>query len=198
MSNTTQKHSALAIQLISDILNPGVKWELVRRDNIRLALGLTKHGPDVRIIPLPNIVIPERSASLHDRIRDGAYDSVSGSITEEAFPLTLPAGPRNLVMICFDIMTTSREVKEWAVENRYTVALIDDLVAVGSHPSYKDLQREHPILALGSSITLRDTEHVVGLEGGESQRGLSVGSCEDGWGGGYYFLMTPKKMVGDY
>ncbi|MBI1833684.1 MAG: hypothetical protein HYR90_02565 [Candidatus Andersenbacteria bacterium] len=92
------------------------------------------------VMELTGVVIPEKEKTLGDRIADGAYDGKNGDITEKRCPLSLPPGPRNLVLVHFGRVVLTRDVEQWAAENGYEIALIDDLLAVGSHPEYKITQ----------------------------------------------------------
>ena len=106
---------------------------------------------DPVVIELVGVVLPEQSRTLGDRIADGAYDWFNNDITEKRFPLTLSAGPRELATVWFKRNVKIEYVEQWAAANGYEVALIDDLLAVGSHSEYKELQLQFPIIALGSS-----------------------------------------------
>jgi hypothetical protein len=89
--------------------------------------------------------------NLAGRVRDGKYDRVDENIIEgNHFSLSLPSGPRDLVLAHFNQRLNSISVEEWARTNGYKSAPIDDLLAVGSHHRHSILQFSYPIIALGS------------------------------------------------
>jgi hypothetical protein len=145
-TTSEQMQDLLESGLLADILDANVGS--VNREDFRELLGLGK-TPD--IMELTGVVLPELSVTYGDRINAGGYDLKDKAIKQKRFPLTLPAGLRNLVLVHFNKVMTNQEVAVWAKENGYEFALFDDLLAVGSHPEYKDLQRQFPIIQLGSS-----------------------------------------------
>jgi hypothetical protein len=133
--------------------------------------------------------LPELAHSFAEHIAYGTYDWVNNDITKKRFPLTLPAGPRQLVLVHFNKVMTSQKVEAWAKDNGYEVALIDDLLAVGSHSEYKELQRQFPIVALGSSAVLDGDRHVSCLCRVDSERYLFLIYDGDDWFARCRFLL---------
>ncbi len=162
------------------------------RDTVRVALGLSKLIPDPIITDLAGVVLPDPSKTLGDRIADGGYDWKNSDITAERFPLKLPAGPRDLSLVWFQRDMKSEAVEQWADKNGYEVSPIDDLLAVGAHPEHRELQRQFPIIALGSSAVLDGDRHVSYLYGGDSGRHLYLYWFGGGWGGDCRFLLARK------
>ncbi len=141
------------------------------------------------IVKLAGVVVPELSVSLAARIAAGGYDWHDDAITQKRFPLTLPAPSRNLVLVHFDEVITSKGAEAWASENGFELGLIDDLLAIGSHPKHRELQRQFPIIALGSSAVIHGHRRVPFLDGLDAGRYLRLIWCESGWRGRYRFLM---------
>lgn len=184
-----QMQDLLQSGLLADLLDANIGS--VNREDFRKLLGLGKVMPD--LMELTGIVLPELSVTYGDRIAAGGYDWKDDVITEKRFPLTLPAGPRNLVLVHFNKVMTSQKVEVWAADNGYEVALFDDLLAVGSHPEYKELQRQFPIIQLGSSAEVRGGRRVPSLSRGGAGRSL----CLDWYGFDWFedcrFLLVRKS-----
>lgn len=169
---------------LADLLDANGNLE---RESFRKFLGLGNLMPN--LMELTSVVIPDQSVTFDDRIAKGDYNWKNDDLTEKRFPLTLSAGPRNLFLAHFDKTMTSEKVEAWAKENGYEVALIDDLLAVGSHSEYKELQRQFPILALGSSTVIDDERHVPDLSRVGSERYLRLYWYVDDWSGLCRFLL---------
>ncbi len=154
---------------ISDLLEVNGSLD---RESFRQFLGLGNLMPS--LLELTGVVLPEQSVTYGDRIAAGGYDWKDDDITEKQFPLTLPAGPRPLVLAHFDKVRARQQVEEWSTENGYEFALFDDLLAVGSHPEYKELQRQFPIIQLGSSAVIHGYRRVPYLGRGVAERDLDL------------------------
>lgn len=165
-----QMQELLETGLLADLLDANV--DTVNREDFRKLLGLGKLMPDM--MELVGIVLPEKKKTLTDRIKDGGYDWTNPYITEKRFPLTLPAGPQKLFLAHYNKVVSGKKVEEWAGKNGYKVGLMDDLLAVGSHPEYKELQRQFSIVALGSSAVIHGNRHVPLLYRGGAGRGLRL------------------------
>ncbi|MEO6077176.1 MAG: hypothetical protein ABIP54_00115, partial [Candidatus Andersenbacteria bacterium] len=170
---------------LADLLDANLST--MNREAFRKFCGLGQLMPD--LMELNGIILPEQSVTFGDRITKGAYDWKNDDLTEKRYPLTLSAGPRNLVLAHFNKVMTSKQVEAWASENGYEVALIDDLLAVGSHSEYKELQRKFPIIALGSSAVVGGRRHVPDLSRSDSRRFLYLLWYFDAWRGGCRFLL---------
>lgn len=209
MSLTTLGQGAKVIELIlqketpakqmQDLLESGLLADLldanvgsVNREDFRKLLGLGKPMPDM--MELLGIALPELSVTYGDRIAAGGYDWKDSGITEKRFPLTLPAGPRDLVLVHFNKVMSTQKVEQWAKENGYEVAFFDDLLAVGSHPDYKELQRQFPIIQLGSSAEVDGHRRVPFLSRHDAERNLYL-RWYDGldWNGRCRFLLVRKS-----
>ncbi len=168
---------------LSDIIEAvgADKFSEVCRDDFRKCLNLARLLPEPTITVLIGIVLPSSDVSWEERKCAGGYDRVSSDITEACFPLTLSAGPRDLVLAHFGINAKSEDVEAWAQEHGYEVAFIDDLFAVGSHSEYKKFQREFSILALGSSVVVDGNLDVPNLSRDSAERNLCVYSYDDDW-----------------
>ncbi|MEX1112291.1 MAG: hypothetical protein WEC84_02405 [Candidatus Andersenbacteria bacterium] len=174
---------------IADLLEANGNLE---REAFRKFLGLGNLYPTVT--ELTGVALPESSITFGDRIADGKYDWINDDITEKRFPLSLPGGPRQLAVVHFGrLVNSSQEVEQWAANNGYEVALIDDLLAVGSHPEYKELQRQFPVIALGSSAVIGGRRFVPYLYGNDSERDLYLYWYDYDWFVSCRFLLFRKS-----
>jgi hypothetical protein len=183
-------HTLLSGGYFIELREATLRGTLPSREAFRQALGVGNLMPD--LTELGGIVLPELSRSLTDRINDGGYDWTKGDITAKRFPLTLAAGPRPLVLAHFNKVMTSQKVEEWAAANGYDVALIDDLLAVGAHPGYRELQRQFPVLALGSSAVMDGRRYVPYLGRSGASRVLSLDWYDDPGSDCWRFLLVRK------
>jgi len=110
------------------------------------------------ITELPGIVIPEdatiaslRRAGMYDRLKADAWEEIN----DENFAVTV-TGPRSLSLAEFTESVTTRQVEEVIEKMGYKLALVEDLLAVGAHPEYRNLQLEFFITALGSRSSYYD------------------------------------------
>jgi hypothetical protein len=94
-------------------------------------------------------------ASLKDLITAGHYDWVNDNITAEHFPLdSSQFGEFKLVLVPLDRSATTSEVLAYLKEKNLEPAKIEHLLGFGA--KYPDVQREFPIVALGSSWVSTD------------------------------------------
>jgi hypothetical protein len=133
------------------------------------------------IVELAGVVIPESEVTLSQRIDAGKYNWFNDDITEKRFPLSVPSGPRHLVLVHFGKDMSSEGVVKWATDNGYEVSPIDDLLAVGSHVEHKELQRQFPIVALGSSAVVYGRRSVPCLTWHGLGRGLHLHWYDGVW-----------------
>lgn len=139
-------------------------------NQFREHLNLERVLPEPTITELVGVTLAGSEVGLGDQITAGGYDWFNDDITVERFPLTLPAGPQYLVLAHFDADVESEQVETWAAAHGYELALIDDLLAVGS----QELQRKFPIVALGSSAVIRGRRFVPCLDWDDSCRPLDL------------------------
>lgn len=161
----------------------------VHINDFRISLNL-KRLLHPTITELVGVVLPPKDKPLDDRIKEGGYDRHNTDITAENFPVIRDAGPQPLFLAHFGVDMSSEEIEEWAKANGYAVANNEDLLAVGSSEQHKDLQREYPIVQLGSSVVLYGRPHMTYLDGGRSGRQLHL-RCDDGstWYSSCRFLL---------
>jgi len=164
----------------------------LNRDEFRQFLKLGKLHPD--LLELSGIVIPEE-ATIASLKTAGEYDYQSDYakqyITDEHFKVTV-TGPRRLYLAHFNKTVTSQHVEEVVEEMGYKVALVEDLLAVGTHPEHRELQRQFPIIALGSSAVVDDERSVPSLNGWSGKRDLNLPWYGPEWNDDCRFLLVGK------
>lgn len=140
-----------------------------------------------RSLPVPNvldlgeIVLPDRSVSLTDRIRAGEYVAHSDEITPDLFSITCDAGSWNFALAHFDVdIFDDTSVHDWSVRNGYLVALHEELLAVGASEKHKHLRRQFPIVQLGTSAIVNGCHLRPFIDGSNGQWALCVG-VGNGW-----------------
>lgn len=141
---------------------------------------------NVSVVELNGTVLFDLAAAWADRIVARKYGD---AIKAGDVPLTVPPSPRSLVLVHFDDVMTSEAVEAWAKENGYEPAFIEDVLAVGSCPEYWELQRQFPIVTLGSSAVILGKRLVPYLRGNGSVRNLYLYWCEDVWDARFRFLL---------
>ncbi len=174
---------------LADLLDANLP-EMNRAD-FRKFCGLKQLMPD--ITELTGITLPEQFVTWGDRIAACGLNWKDDKITEKRFPLTLPAGPRNLVLAHFNKRRTSQMVQQWAVENGYEIAFFDDLLAVGSHPEYKELQLQFPILLLNFFGCVGSKHDLPCLCKLDAARCLNLYPYAGEWGESCRFLLCRKS-----
>ena len=171
--------------------------ELPSRDEFAEFLGLGKLHPD--LMELEGIVIPE-DATIASLKTAGEYDCQSDYakqyITDEHFKVTM-TGSRRLCLAHFNKVVTSEHVEEVAKEMGYKVALASDLLCVGSHPEYRELQRQYPIIALGSSTVVDGDRRVPYLDRWGDERDLRLPWFGLEWHNDCRFLLVGKDTPSD-
>ncbi len=130
--------------------------------------------------------------SLAGMIKAGRYDWVSSDITEKHFPL-VGSGTRETIteLVRFNKDMGSDDVLRELDRRGLRPATIEELLAFGAR--YPELQRQFPIVALGS-IWRHDLDrrYVPCLWGGSDERSLCLNWFEFGWRDDYRFLAVRK------
>lgn len=167
--------------LLADLLDANV--EAVDRDLFRKHLGLT---------PVELRFTLDYSMSLQEMIAAGQYDWVNPDITAKRFPLT-GKGTHDLVgkLIHLNRPVSSEEVVAELDKMGLRPATIEELLAFGAAP---DLQRNFPVLALGSSCLVDSGRRVACLSRDGAERGLDLYWWSGRWNDDYRFLAVRKPV----
>ena len=130
--------------------------------------------------------------SVEDAVKLGRYNWANGDINDKNFP-TKRTGKAEVVveLIHFDrYISTDNALHELDRMGMRPIEL-HELLAFGE--KYSDVQREFPIVALGSVWQDRDgSRRVPCLGGNGSGRRLSLGWFEGDWGDVYWFAAVRK------
>ena len=212
MSNATLPQATKVLELIAQkkvpsdrlqrLLEGGFLADLLeadsglKRDEFRQFLKLGNLYPD--LTELPGIIIPDNTTieTLKTACECNQSDYASQYLTSEHFKVAV-RGSRNLFLAHFNRKVTSEHVKAVAEEMGYKVALVEDLLCVGAHPEHRELQRQFPIRALGSSSVVRGDRRVPSLDRWYDERYLYLTLCGGEWDDCCRFLFVGRDKPSD-
>lgn len=141
--------------------------------------------------PIYNIVV-DYNRSLADMIKAGKYDRVNSDINSKHFPLKGKGKHElNATLFHFDRYIESDDAIAEMDKQGYRPGKVEELLALGE--KYPDLQKEFPIVALGS--VWRDPygyRDVPCLSWYGSERDLYLSWFDDRWIADYRFLAFRK------
>lgn len=132
--------------------------------------------------------------SLADMVTAGRYDYVNDNIPARNFPIE-GSGKVELdcVLVHLDCTASTKKVKQEIDKRGLRPTTIEELLAFGE--TYPEVQREFPVVELGSSWVLSDGYRCVAcLWGNPGDRDLDLrwDDSEDRWGPDYRFLAVRK------
>jgi hypothetical protein len=125
--------------------------------------------------------------SVRDSLKAGKYDWMNDNITDANFPST-ESGEREVEYVMFHFaktMSSEGAIAGMGTENCRPATMKEMLAFGEKHP---ELQREYPIVALGSVALLFGDRHVGYLGRRGSERGASLIYFGRDWIGCYRFL----------
>ena len=94
-------------------------------------------------------VLVDHTESLQEMIKAGQYDWVNDDITNDHFPIKGSGQEeKEITLFHFNRSISSNDAIAEMKKAGYSLALIEDLLALGA--TYKELQKQFPINALGS------------------------------------------------
>ena len=130
--------------------------------------------------------------SVEEMVSSGNYDWKNDDINSRNFPVKGEGMVNvNLELVHLDKSVGSEEVLAYLEANGMRPATVEELLAFGA--TYPEIQREFPIICLGSSWVDPDGGRVVPyLSGSGSRRGLSLYWFGDDWRGRCRFLAVRK------
>lgn len=130
--------------------------------------------------------------SVEDGVRAGRYDWANSGITSSNFPRKRKGIAEVAVeLMHFDRVVSTNEALRELNRMGYRPAELHELLAFGE--KYPDVQREFPIVALGSAWQVRDGGRGVScLYGDGSERSLNLRWVEDDWFELYRFAAVRK------
>lgn len=150
------------------------------------------------ITKLPGIVIPDDATieTLKAACECNQSDYAKQYLTDEHFKVTVH-GPRKLFLAHFKKNVTNEHVETVAKEMGYNIGLVEDLLCVGAHPQHRELQRQFPIIALGSSTVVRGSLRMPFLHRWSDGRRLDLRLDAYGWDDFCRFLFVGKDESSD-
>ena len=119
--------------------------------------------------------------SVENAVKLGQYNWTNGDITGKNFPTTRTGKVEVVVeLIRFNCAISTKDAQRELDQRGYRPAELHELLAFGE--KYPELQRQFPIVALGSVWQGRDGDRDVPcLVGDGSGRGLDLGWVGDDW-----------------
>lgn len=131
-------------------------------------------------------VTVDYNQSFRDMIKAGRYDLIDSEISEEHFPIDGQGRiETNLVLVHFNRKMSSDAVLKELEQRGLRPGMLPELLAFGA--KYPDIQRQFPIIALGSSWTrslFADCDVPclkAEVSAGVSKRRLSLAWCGSNW-----------------
>lgn len=129
--------------------------------------------------------------SLEQMIADGHYDRRNNDITAARFPISGSGKVRvEGKLFPFNRYMSSDQVERELDAAGYRVATIAELLAFGA--SFPDVQRQFPVVALGSVAMVCGYRYVACLGRDGARRSLHLGWRDDDWRDCYRFLAVRK------
>ena len=120
------------------------------------------------------------SQPLETMIEAGKYGMVDEEVTSKNFPVEgEDPVDEEVVIVQLDRKATTKEVEAELDKRGLRPARIEELLALGA--AHHDLQRQYPIVALGSRCVLRGGERVPVLYWKGGLRGLRLHRHRDEW-----------------
>lgn len=131
--------------------------------------------------------------SLEEMVEAGKYDYANSNINSGNFPVgEIQSQEEEVYLVHFDRSIGSEEVIRELDKMGLEPADIVQLLAIGEQ--YPELQRQFPIIALGSVWTRPGgSRYVPELWGGAAYRELGLGWFEGDWNPYYRFAAVRKK-----
>jgi hypothetical protein len=145
-----------------------------------------------RVKKIVYVISMDYAMSIEELVRLGKYDWINENITAKHFPTkrTGKAGIK-IELVRFDRTISSEEALKEIDEMGYRAAEACELLTFGRY--YPDVQREFPIVALGSFWQDdRGDRGVVCLYGGSGKRGDGIEWFGRDWNGDWRFAAVHK------
>lgn len=127
--------------------------------------------------------------SIKDSVKAGKYDWVNDGITDKNFPQTendKTDGEKEMALFHFNRYISSEDAIAGMKAEGYRPATMRELLGFGEHNP--ELQREFPIVALGSVAELFGDRHVGCLDRDDAGRSADLYCFGSVWSGSYRFL----------
>ncbi len=187
--------SAVVQQLPRDIDATTAQGWIENRSELQRALRVALLPNTQNVGPTYPVTV-NYDLSLAGMIKAGRYDWVNSDITENHFPENhFPVkgeGSKDIALelIHFNMAILSKDALSELDERGLRPATIEELLAFGT--KYPELQRQFPVLALGSIWRQLGDRHVPCLWSGSLERFLSLDWFEGRWDDYFRFLAVRK------
>jgi hypothetical protein len=128
--------------------------------------------------------------TLGDMIKVGKYDYINPDITLERFPIGKETYNVDLILVHFGRDMTTEQVEAELEKQGLRAGKIEELLALGD--KYPDIQREFPVISLGSSALFHGYRNVPCISGRGSGRSLYLYWRVNAWYDDCRFLAVRK------
>ncbi len=185
-TSTEQMQSVLGSGFLTDLRDANILQ--IKRDKFREVCGLTLRRPFDTIL-----LTVDETKTVEDLVTEGKYDWSNSNVTSENFscPENGTKIEKNIVLFHFGKEMTSEQVIAKMDKAGYRPGIIHELLALGI--VQPDLQREFPIIALGSVCLLDGDLVVVDLVESAGERGLGLALFVHDWTAKCRFLGVRKS-----
>ena len=139
-------------------------------------------------------VVIDYGKTVEQMKKDGRYNWSNDNINSRNFTVSgTGVVTANLELVHLNRVVSSEDVLAYMESNGLRAATVEELLMFGV--TYPDIQRDFPIICLGSSWVGPDGSRLVPyLFRGGSVRKLDLGWFGDGWGAGCRFLAVRKSV----
>lgn len=134
--------------------------------------------------------------SIPEMMAGGQYDYKNKNIPK-VFTRTDPRPQVDMALVHFNKRMTSKQVEEWLLAEQaqgrmigYELARIEHLLAIGMDQRFASMQRNFPMIALGSSAEVEGKRKVPLLHGFRGERSLYLDFWDHEWDDGCRFLFV--------
>ncbi len=202
MSNATFGQASHSLTIIGQqnpsaddlrILHDGCLADLVQAIQARTVPNRDEFRKFLGLIPLEPRIMVDYTKSLAEMITAGRYDWKNDDITEKRFPVK---GEGTKEFVCELVhpnrgISSENALKEIEKSGKLRPATIEELLAFGA--TFPEIQRQLPVVALGSSAEVRGDCGVPCLLRDDSERILDLRWFERVWGDRFRFLAVRNK-----
>ena len=167
---------------LTDLIKAIQAGTIPQREEFRKSLGLG---------PLEFKIVVDYGQTFEEMVAAGQYDWSNPDITAARFPLRgTGKRPLNAQLIHFNRAISSDDAEKELDKMGLRPGTSDELLAFGA--TFPDVQRQFPIVELGSVAEIGSYRHVLCLDRDGAERYLRLDDRDYGWDEACRFLAFPK------
>ncbi len=191
IANTLEEKGLTPELIQSELLGRGILADIAEAVVLGTVPNRREFQKFLGILPPPIPLLVDYTMSLTKMISAGKYDRKNSNVNNKNFPRT-KSGKFTVEVELLQIyrQTYSESVLVEMLKLGFRPATLEELLSFGvTNP---EVQREFPVVALGSSCVLDGVRHVPYLSGDNLERDLDLDWFASCWGRGYQFLVVRK------